>query len=119
MNIKRIKQINNRIMQVILLLMVMLFTGCSTLKVGRDFDMRAFEAMVKVGKTLKAQVLVKMGAPKSKGISLSRDGERLVEWLYFYATGKLSGMDDAQLKILQMRFDQRDILRRYNWTSSH
>ena len=118
MNTNIYKQKKYCLKQVALLLMIMLLAGCSTLKVGRDFDMRTFEDMVKVGETSKAQVLAKMGSPKSKGVSLNRNGERLVEWVYFYATGKLSGMDDAQLKILQVRFDQRDILRSYNWTSS-
>ena len=106
-------------MQIVSLLMIMLLAGCSTLKVGRDFNMHDFEAIVKVGETSKAQVLAKMGSPKSKGLSINSKGERLAEWAYFYATGKLSGMDNAQLKILQIRFDQHDIVRSYNWTSSY
>jgi len=43
----------------------------------------------------------------------------LQEWVYFYATGKLTGMDDAQLKILQIRFDQNGIMRSYNWSNSN
>lgn len=101
---------------IVMLFMIMLLAGCSTIQVGRDFDMQTFESIVKVGKTTKAQIRNKMGSPKNKGVSIKSDGERLDEWLYFYATGKLSGMDDAQLKILQIRFDKKGILRSYNWT---
>ena len=104
-------------MQVILLLMIWLLAGCSSLKIGRDFDMQAFEGKVKIGETTKTQVLNKIGSPKSTGVSLNRDGERLLEWVYFYATGKLSG-EDAQLKILQIRFEQHGIMGSYNWTNS-
>ena len=116
MNIKIHKQKNYHIIPVAILFMITLLSGCSTINAGRDFDMQAFERIVKVGETTKTQVRNKMGSPKNKGISISRDGERLVEWLYFYASGKLPGMDDAQLKILQIRFDKGGILRSYNWT---
>lgn len=119
MNKKYYKQKNAYLMQVTSLLMVIFLAGCSVLKVGHDFDMKTFEGMVRVGETSKAQVLAKMGLPKSEGVSVNNKGERLVEWTYFHAVGKLSGMDDAKLKILQIRFDQYDIVRSYNWTSSY
>ena len=118
MNLTVHKQKNRLRLPVTSLLMILFLTGCSTLKIGNNFDMQAFEGIVKVGETSKSQVQTKMGSPKSKGVSLNRDGERLVEWVYFYATGKLPGMDDAQLKILQIRFDKNDILRSYNWSDS-
>lgn len=118
MNINIHKQKNYYLIRVTSLFMIMLLAGCSSIKVGRDFDMQTFESIVETGETTKAQVLNKMGSPKSTGVSLNRDGERLVEWLYFYATGKLPGMDDAQLKILQIRFDKDGIMRSYNWTNS-
>ena len=74
--------------------------------------------MAKVGETSKAQVREVLGAPKSSGISINRDGERLVEWVYFYATGKMSEMEGAGLKILQVRFEQGGKLRSYNWSNS-
>ena len=116
MNIKINRQKNYHLISVTLFFMIALLSGCSTIEVGRDFYMQDFEGIVKIGKTTKAQIRNKMGNPKNKGISINSDGERLVEWLYFYATGKLSGMDDAQLKILQIRFDKKGILRSYNWT---
>lgn len=116
MNIKINRQKNYQLIPIALLFMITLLSGCSTIQVGRDFDMQAFENIVEIGKTTKAQVHNKMGSPENKGVSISSDGERLDEWLYFYATGKLSGMDDALLKILQIRFDKTGILRSYNWT---
>ena len=104
---------------IILSLMLSLLACCGSLKVGRDFNMSNFESMVKAGETTKEQILTRIGSPKSQGVSLNRDGERLIEWVYFYATGKMSDMDEAKLKILQIRFDQHGILRSYNWSSSY
>ena len=117
MNIKTHTQKTHQLIPVVLLFMVTLLAGCSTINVGRNFDMKAFESMAKVGETTKEQVRNKMGSPKNKGVSISKDGERLVEWLYFYASGKLPGMDNAKLKILQIRFDKGGILCSYNWTN--
>lgn len=66
----------------------------------------------------KTQVRKVLGAPKSSGIAINRDGERLVEWVYFYVTGKMSAMEGAGLKILQVRFEQNGKLRSYNWSNS-
>lgn len=107
-----------RVIQVFSLFMVLFLTGCGSIQIGRDFDVKAFENMAKVGETSKTQVQKVLGAPKSSGISINRDGERLVEWVYFYATGKMSTMDDAGLKILQVRFDQGGRLSSYNWSNS-
>lgn len=111
---------NNRAQKsyLFLLVMFMLVAGCTTLKIGRDFDVQAFEKIAKVGETSKTLVRSALGAPKNTGFSLSRDGERMVEWVYLYGTGKMTGMENAQLKILQIRFDQGGIVRSYNWTSS-
>ena len=118
MNKNMNKPKNYLLLQFISLFIVMLLTGCSPFNIGHDFDVQSFENIAKVGKTTKAQVLNKIGKPKSTGISLNKDGERLVEWIYFYATGKLTGMDDARLKMLQIRFDQNGIMRSYNWSNS-
>ena len=107
-----------RVIQFFSLFMVLLLTGCGSIQIGRDFDVKAFENMAKVGETSKTQVREVLGAPKSSGISIDRNGERLVEWVYFYAKGKMSTMDDAGLKILQIRFEQSGKLRSYNWSNS-
>ena len=119
MNKNMNKPKNYLLLQFISLFIVMLLTGCSPFNIGHDFDVQSFENIAKVGKTTKAQVLNKIGKPKSTGVALNKDGERLVEWIYFYATGKLTGMDDAQLKMLQIRFDQNGIMRSYNWSNSN
>ena len=116
-NINKAK--NYLLMKFVSLFIVMSLAGCSSIQVGRNFDTQSFESTAKVGETTKAQVLDKIGSPKSKGVALNREGERLLEWVYFYATGKLTGMDDAQLKILQIRFDQNGIMRSYNWSDSN
>ncbi len=118
MNDKQDVQSKFRVLHVFSLLMIMLVAGCGSIQIGRDFNVKAFEDMAKVGETSKAQVREVLGAPKSSGIAINKDGERLVEWVYFYATGKMSAMEDAGLKILQVRFQQNGKLRSYNWSNS-
>ena len=118
MNINQYAQNKYRIIQLVSLFVVLLLTGCGSIQIGHDFDVKAFENMAKVGETSKAQVRKVLGAPKSSGVAINRDGERLVEWVYFYATGKMHAMEGAGLKILQVRFDQSGKLRSYNWSNS-
>lgn len=118
MNINQYAQYKFRGIYIFSLFMILLLTGCGSIQIGRDFDVKAFESMAKVGETTKAQVRKVLGAPKSSGVSIDRDGERLMEWVYFYATGKVSAMNDAGLKILQIRFQQNGKLRSYNWSNS-
>ena len=118
MNIKQIAQNKYRVIHIFSLFMILLMTGCGSIQIGRNFDVKAFENIAKVGENTKAQVREVLGAPKSSGISINRDGERLVEWVYFYATGKMSAMNDAGLKILQVRFQENGKLRSYNWSDS-
>ena len=106
----------NTVLPVVLLLLVM--TGCSTVQFGRDFDVVAFESVAKVGETTKAQVQNLLGSPKSTGVAIEAGGEQLVEWGYFFGTGKLPGLKDAKLKSLQIRFDQAGKVRSYNWSDS-
>jgi len=107
-----------KIIQIFSLFMVLLLTGCGSIQIGRDFNVKAFENIAKVGETSKKQVREALGAPKSSGASINRDDEHLVEWVYFYATGKMSTMDSAGLKVLQIRFDQNGKLHSYNWSNS-
>lgn len=85
------------------------------MRLRRDFEIKAFASNAQLGKTKKEQVLKWLGKPKSTGISQKADGERLEEWGYFYGTGKLPDMKDTKLKILQIRFDKKGVLRSYNW----
>ena len=100
------------------LFLLMTLTACSTIQVGSDFDLRAFESNAQAGETKKEQVRNWLGEPKSTGISQESNGERLEEWGYFYGAGKLPNMTDAKLKTLQIRFDKKGILRSYNWADS-
>lgn len=104
--------------RVVPLSLIFVIAGCSTLKIGRDFDMQVFESMVKVGETTKSQVVAKIGNPKSTGVAMNMKGERMLEWVYFYASGQLPGMKDTRLKILQIRFDKSGLVRSYNWSNS-
>ena len=117
---KNINKANNHLLiKTVSLLIVMLLAGCGSIQLGRDFNTQDFESIAKVGETTKTQVLNKLGNPKNTGVSLNRNGERLLEWVYFYASGKLTETDDAKLKILQIRFDQNGIIRNYNWSDSN
>ena len=118
MNINQHDQNKYWSIQLVSLFMVLLLAGCGSIHIGRDFDVNAFESMAKVGETSKTQVRKVLGAPKSSGVAINRDGERLVEWVYFYAAGKMSAMERAGLKILQIRFEQSGKLRSYNWSNS-
>lgn len=93
-------------------------TGCSSIQVGRDFDVQLFSSMVKAGVTTKTQVHGWLGTPNSTGVSLDKAGKQSEEWMYFYGTGALSKMESAKLKILQVRFDQSGVINSYNWSNS-
>ena len=49
---------------------------------------------------------------------MDKSGKLFDEWLYFFGTGRMPGMKDIKLKILQIRFDEAGVLRSYNWSSS-
>ena len=117
-NINQVAKNKYRVIHLVSFFMVLVLTGCGSIQVGRDFDVKTFSNMAKVGETSNVQVREVLGEPKSSGVSINSDGERLVEWVYFYATGKMSKMDDAGLKILQVRFDKNGKLRSYNWSNS-
>lgn len=93
-------------------------TGCTSIQVGREFDVQLFDSMVKVKETTKTQVVSWLGSPKSTGISLDKDGEKSEEWMYFHGTGSLSKMENAKLKILQIRFNKNGFVISYNWSNS-
>ncbi|OOZ38485.1 hypothetical protein BOW53_15410 [Solemya pervernicosa gill symbiont] len=96
--------------------LMMVLAGCSSVQVGRDFNLGSFEDRVKQGETTQADIRAWLGEPRSSGIALEADGERLIEWLYFYGKGQLSDMDRANLKVLQVRFAPNGTVRSYNWS---
>ena len=93
----------------------LLLVGCTTVQFGRDFEIARFDSEVKVGTTDQAGVRALLGAPVSTGISLE-NGERLVEWIYYYGDGKLSNLSEARFKLLQVRFDAAGRVRSFNWS---
>jgi len=103
---------------VVFLLLTLQLAGCSSVQVGRDFDVQLFNSSAKANITTKSQVQAWLGEPSSTGISLDKDGELSTEWMYFYGSGELSNMNNAKLKILQIRFNKNGIINSYNWSNS-
>lgn len=94
----------------------LLVGACSTVQVGRNFDIRTFASRVDLGHTTEAQVRNWLGAPSSTGIVVQADGKRFTKWQYFYGQGRLPRLSGAHLKILEVQFDRRGIVRAYNWS---
>lgn len=99
-------------------LLVFLLGACSTVKMGRDFDVGVFAAKIEQGVTTQDQVRSWLGDPASVGVSLAPDGERFDEWAYYYAEGEMADMSTAKVKILQIKFDKQGKARSYNWSAS-
>ncbi len=95
-----------------------LLAACGTAQVGRDFDVRSVEMKIKRGITTQNQVRTWLGAPTGMGASVDTGGERFDEWTYYFASGKLPGMLNAKVKMLQVKFDKQGIVRGYNWSAS-
>jgi outer membrane protein assembly factor BamE (lipoprotein component of BamABCDE complex) len=91
-------------------------TACSTVQIGSAFDLRAFESQVQRGVTTQGQVRGWLGAPTGTGVHVDTNGERYEEWTYYHGTGRLPNMRDAEIKILQVRFDRNGVVRGYNWS---
>ena len=91
-------------------------SACTTVQFGRDFDPRQFEARVERGVSTRDQVRQWMGAPVSRGAGQNDQGERFEEWSYYYGHGSITNMQDANLKILQIRFDPQGRVTSYSWT---
>ena len=98
--------------------MVFLLAACGTVQVGRNFDLRAFETRIERGASTQNEVREWLGAPTGTGINVDTGGEHFDEWTYYFASGKLSDMSGAKVKILQIKFDKQGIVRGYNWSTS-
>lgn len=92
--------------------------ACSTVQIGRDFDVQSAETKIQRGVTTQEQIRTMLGAPVSTGVSVDTSGERFDEWTYYSAYGKLPDMSGARVKMLQIKFDKQGIVRGYNWSSS-
>lgn len=107
-----------RLSRIAAALLVSALAACGTVRVGQDFDLRAFETRVERGSTTQSQVRAWLGEPTGTGVSVDTGGERFDEWTYYSASGKLADMPGARVKTLQIKFDRQGIVRGYNWTSS-
>jgi len=95
-----------------------MLSACASIQTGRDFDVLKFESKIERGVSTQAQVRSWLGEPASKGVVVSTGGERYDEWIYYFASGKLSDMSGAKTKLLQIKFDRQGIVRGYNWSTS-
>lgn len=91
-------------------------SACTTVQVGRDFDLAAFDARVRRGVTTQGDVRGWLGAPYGVGVSVDTAGERYEEWHYYYGTVRIPGSSESRVKMLQIKFDQRGVVRGYNWS---
>ena len=96
--------------------MLLMVSACASVQIGRDFDLAAFESRVQRGVSTQAEVRGWLGAPTAVGMAVESSGERYEEWAYYYGSGQLPSMSDARVKILQIKFDQRGLVRAYNWS---
>jgi outer membrane protein assembly factor BamE (lipoprotein component of BamABCDE complex) len=93
-----------------------LAAGCTTVKVGRDFDFGAFAARMKHGETTMTQVQEWLGPPVGTGQVLEVDGTRNEQWTWYYGSGKIPGGQDTSFKMLQVKFNEAGRLISYNWS---
>lgn len=100
------------------ILAAVVLSACSSVMVGRDFELSSFAAKAELGVTTQAQVRAWLGEPTSMGFSMGSDGEKLEEWAYYYGIGELSGGGPVRVKVLQVKFDKQDKVHSYNWSSS-
>ncbi len=95
---------------------VLLAACSSTVQVGRDFDIGAFETKVERAATTQAQVQAWLGAPTNTGVAMDAHGERNVAWTYYFGQGNLPAMTDAKFKMLEVRFDAQGKVLSYSWS---
>jgi len=101
----------------ILMTLLLSLSACATARGGRDFDLSAFDSRVQQGVTTQAEVRAWLGMPTGIGTSVDTSGQRHEEWTFYYGEGRFPNMTDARLKILQIKFDQRGVVRAYNWSA--
>jgi outer membrane protein assembly factor BamE (lipoprotein component of BamABCDE complex) len=102
------------------LLLAGLLASCSSaaFHVGNDFDVQTVAASIERGTTTQAQVKAWLGPPTATGMRVESDGETFVEWTYYYATGTLTDAANARLKTLQLKFDNKNVVRGFSWNES-
>lgn len=99
-------------------LLLLMLTACGTVQAGHDFDLKVFETHVERGVSTQLQIRAWLGTPTGSGVNVDASGEKLDEWTYYFASGKLNDLSAAKIKMLQIRFDKQGIVRSYNWSNS-
>lgn len=94
-----------------------LVAGCSSMKVGRNFDYDAFGAKVQPGVTDAAQVREWLGEPIGRGFEVMPDGNRVDVWTYYFGSGKIPSGSDVRFKMLQVKLTPAGKVAGYVWTS--
>jgi hypothetical protein len=106
----------------VILLSVLLLSACASaplsVKLGRDFNVDTFSTKIEQSVTTQDEVRTWLGEPVSVGISLTENGERFDEWTYYFATGVVTDLGAAKVKILQVKFDKTGVVHGYNWSVS-
>jgi len=111
------KSVKSGVVAVLLVLAVCVVQGCAV-KFGQDFNPQAFQDWVKPGQTTRAEVSEYLGAPSSKGMIVEHDGTKLKRYIYYYGKGKLSKMESAKFKMLEVRFDMSNLVHSFNWSAA-
>jgi hypothetical protein len=93
-----------------------LVMGCSTMKVGRNFDYDKFGSQVQQGGTDTAQVREWLGEPVGRGIEVTPEGNRLDVWTYYAGRGKIPSGSDVSFKMLQVKFTPEGKVAGYVWS---
>jgi hypothetical protein len=93
-----------------------LVAGCSTMKVGRDFDYDAFGTRVQPGVTDAAQVREWLGQPVGRGMEVNAEGSRVDVWTYYFGRGKIPSGSDVSFKMLQVKLTPEGKVAGYVWT---
>jgi hypothetical protein len=90
--------------------------SCATVQLGHDFDVQTFETRVVSGKSTRQDIKTWLGTPTSTGISVHADGKQTEKWTYYHGQGKLPGLKNARLKLLEVEFDNQGVVYSYTWS---
>lgn len=93
-------------------------TACATtVEIGKEFDAAGFDAAVQLGVTTQADVRALLGEPVATGVVVNEKRERFTRWVYYFGTGTAPRLRDAKFSMLEIRFDKREVVQAYNWSS--
>ena len=95
---------------------LVLVAACATVEVGHEFDLAGFGKRAQRGITTQAEVRAWLGAPAGIGESVEASGERYEQWTYYHGKGRFPRMTEARFGMLQIKFDDRGVVRAYNWS---